>query len=264
MLAAVRPAVELFHLELLRNLRERPGRFEFALKGGTNLRFFFGSIRYSQDADMDALAGSVDDVQRAVTTALRATALKKTLAAHGIAIVNQSMAKQTETTQRWKLQLAVQISPSAGASRPPIPTTLEFSSREESNDYVGESRVEPVQTAVVQSHRVLAPLVRHYIAAPAIVQKIRALAERQERQARDVFDLEQLLFRTNPDTSLAGRVDTAKVRQAIERTMEITFEEYKTLVVDYLEDAYIEQYDDARQWEHIQFSVIDSLQGLLG
>ncbi len=258
---AIGPSLELFHLELLRNLRQRPGRFEYALKGGTNLRFFHGSIRYSQDADMDIITGSLDDVQREVARALGATALRKTLAAHDIAILEHALSKQTETPQRWKFRLQVQLSTREG-TRLSVPTRIELSAREELLDYLGESRDDFVAAEVVQPHQVIAPLVRHYPAAPAIVQKIRSLAERQQVQSRDVFDLE-LLFRKNPASLVAGRIDETKVRQAIDRATDITFEDYQTQVVAFLEEAYVEQYDDPRQWEHIQISVIEGLQGLI-
>jgi predicted nucleotidyltransferase component of viral defense system len=254
-------SLELFHLELLRNLRQRPGRFEYVLKGGTNLRFFHGSVRYSQDADLDVLTGSLDDAQEEVRRTLAAGALLKTLAAHDIAIIDQVMSKQTETTQRWKFGLQVQLGTRAG-TRLAIPTRIEFSARQELLDYLGESREDFVAGIVVRPHQIISPLVRHYLAAPAMVQKVRSLAERQQVQARDVFDLE-LLFRTNPEIPLAGRIDETKVHQAIERTADISFDAYQTQVVAFLEEVYVEQHDDPRQWEHIQLSVIESLERLL-
>jgi hypothetical protein len=45
---------EVFHLLFLRELVRSVPLSAFVLKGGTNLRFFFGSIRYSEDMDLDA------------------------------------------------------------------------------------------------------------------------------------------------------------------------------------------------------------------
>jgi hypothetical protein len=45
---------EVFHLLFLRELVRGVPLSAFVLKGGTNLRFFFGSIRYSEDMDLDA------------------------------------------------------------------------------------------------------------------------------------------------------------------------------------------------------------------
>ena len=48
-----RQAVELFHLLFLRTLLAGPEKTHIVLKGGCNLRFFFGSARYSEDIDFD-------------------------------------------------------------------------------------------------------------------------------------------------------------------------------------------------------------------
>ena len=53
-----RQVVESFHLALLTALGERGGRDAFVLKGGTNLRFFFDSLCYSEDIDIDVPVGS--------------------------------------------------------------------------------------------------------------------------------------------------------------------------------------------------------------
>ncbi|PJC48653.1 MAG: hypothetical protein CO035_02330, partial [Candidatus Omnitrophica bacterium CG_4_9_14_0_2_um_filter_42_8] len=44
---------ELFHLEFLRWFGRKVKSESYALKGGANLRFFFNSIRYSEDMDLD-------------------------------------------------------------------------------------------------------------------------------------------------------------------------------------------------------------------
>jgi hypothetical protein len=43
---------ELFHLEVLRRLAQKLKPGQYALKGGVNMRFFFGSPRYSEDIDL--------------------------------------------------------------------------------------------------------------------------------------------------------------------------------------------------------------------
>lgn len=45
--------VELFHLLFLQQLGTRLEKKLYALKGGCNLRFFFRSVRYSEDLDLD-------------------------------------------------------------------------------------------------------------------------------------------------------------------------------------------------------------------
>jgi len=43
---------EGFHVVLLRALAERLQGRDWVLKGGTNLRLYFGSIRFSEDIDL--------------------------------------------------------------------------------------------------------------------------------------------------------------------------------------------------------------------
>ena len=46
-------AVERFHLLFLSQLGTRVDKNLYGLKGGCNLRFYWKSIRYSQDIDFD-------------------------------------------------------------------------------------------------------------------------------------------------------------------------------------------------------------------
>ena len=45
--------VELFHLAFLQVLQARLDQARYVLKGGANLRYFFDSVRYSEDIDLD-------------------------------------------------------------------------------------------------------------------------------------------------------------------------------------------------------------------
>ena len=45
--------VELFHLMFLRQFNNNIASELYAIKGGCNLRFFFQSVRYSEDLDID-------------------------------------------------------------------------------------------------------------------------------------------------------------------------------------------------------------------
>ena len=57
--------------------------------------------------------------------------------------------------------------------------------------------LERVPERVVAPYALRPPTPLHYLAAPATEQKVKALALRNETQARDVFDLD-LLFREHP------------------------------------------------------------------
>jgi predicted nucleotidyltransferase component of viral defense system len=45
--------IEFFHIAFLAVLGTRLDSARYVLKGGANLRYFFGSQRYSEDIDLD-------------------------------------------------------------------------------------------------------------------------------------------------------------------------------------------------------------------
>ena len=50
--------IELFHVAFLDVLSSRLDPARYVLKGGTNLRYFFESLRYSEDIDLDMKWGA--------------------------------------------------------------------------------------------------------------------------------------------------------------------------------------------------------------
>jgi predicted nucleotidyltransferase component of viral defense system len=60
---------EGFHVVLLRALAERLQGRDWVLKGGTNLRLYFGSIRFSEDIDLDVGKDVAGAMQRRHATA---------------------------------------------------------------------------------------------------------------------------------------------------------------------------------------------------
>lgn len=101
----------------------------------------------------------------------------------------------------------------------------------------------------------------HFLATAATRQKIRALAERSETEPRDVFDLD-LLFAGNPDAVEAGDVDGALVGKAIDAAFGIPFEAFAELVVDYLEEDFVEIYNRPEVWDEIVTTVAGHLERL--
>jgi Nucleotidyl transferase AbiEii toxin, Type IV TA system len=112
-----RQAVELFHLHFVRLLCSGPSKGSFAIKGGCNLRFFFESVRYSEDIDLDVAGLPVHALKDKVSGVLRGPPLSLALRSRGIAIASVSAPKQTETTQRWKLGLSPKGTPSRSTRR---------------------------------------------------------------------------------------------------------------------------------------------------
>jgi hypothetical protein len=99
-----RQAIELFHLLFLRGLEARlEDKTLIALKGGCNLRFYFDSVRYSEDIDLDVATMAKPTLQRKVDQLLGSSLILSPLQARHLSLAEVSAPKQTETTQRWKL-----------------------------------------------------------------------------------------------------------------------------------------------------------------
>jgi hypothetical protein len=242
--------VEQFHLLFLAQLARRLKPGLFVLKGGCNLRFFHGSIRCSEDMDLDlgdVGAGTFRDKVREV---LASRPFAQILEARGLAVERVSEPKQTETTQRWKLALRAPGLPS------PLPTKVECSRRGlEAGVALGS--VDPI---VARAHRLPPFLVSHYDAVAALRQKVGALAGRRETQARDVFDAHHLLAR---GATLRGgpRVGEDVAVRARANALAVDFATFKGQVLAYLEPEAQAQYDSPSVWDAIVLEVVDALRG---
>src|SRR3989338_3478036 len=113
--------IELFHLLFLKYLESKLDKTLYALKGGANLRFFFKSIRYSEDIDFDTKTIAKNTLRQKITKLLKSQPFEQILYSQGIEITHLTEAKQTDTTQRWKLTLQVKN------TSLPLPTKIEFS-----------------------------------------------------------------------------------------------------------------------------------------
>ncbi len=247
-----RQCVEIFHLIFLRQLAMGQDRTRFTVKGGCNLRFFFHSIRYSEDLDLDVTTISTNTLKNKVDRLLASPAFAVPLKAKGITVVSTSAPKQTDTTQRWKVGLAV-----VGQSMV-IPTKVEFSRREgESHDPM----VEPIDAGLCRSYGLTAPVIQHHSGPVALMQKVRALAGRPETQARDLFDL-HLLRSQIPSLPKLGLEWRAVRDKASERALALTYDDYLSQVVAYLEPGQGAAFTDRSVWEAMQLEVLELLQEL--
>jgi predicted nucleotidyltransferase component of viral defense system len=241
--------VELFHVSFLSVLSRRLDPSRYVLKGGANLRYFFHSVRYSEDIDLDLLGVPAWSLEEKVDALLDKGPLGILLRPAEVAIVEFSKPKQTETTQRWKIGLEA---PGRGES---IRTKVEFSHREGQQEF----RLEVVPAWIVEPYALRAPSVQHYTGDVPVEQKVEALADRSETQARDVFDLD-LLLRRQPLP--AGAVDREIVEASIDRAFELPFDAFRDQVLPFLEPEVAELYD-AAAWEQMQTFVAEKLEELL-
>ena len=243
--------IEFFHLAFLQVLQARLDQARYIVKGGASLRYFFESLRYSEDLDLDAVATEPWRLEEKIDEVLASPATGLVLRSGGLAIDQVTKPKQTATTQRWEPWIAV------SGRRVPLRTKIEFSHRD------GDPRriLEAVPDRVVAPYALRAPTMQHYTADAAIEQKIRALARRAETQARDVFDLE-LLLRRHRDSTRPGQIESEVLELALERALDLPFEAFRDQVVPFLDPETVQLYDDRTAWVQIQAFVSERLMEL--
>lgn len=248
-----REAIEIFHLSFVRLLFSGADKASFAIKGGCNLRFYFGSVRYSEDIDFDAQRRvPVHTLKSKVEGILNGTPLTLALKGAGLGVARWSAPKQTETTQRWKAGLAV-----AGRAGE-LNTKVEFSRR----PTLEEARLEPIDAAVVQHYRLMPTVATHYPIAAALRQKVLALVGRREVQVRDLFDLSVLLARSGGDVSGLATI-RGDVEKAVDRAENLTYDQYVAQVVAYLAPEHAESYSSREAWNAMKAQVVETLRKAL-
>lgn len=245
--------IESFHLALLRILEVRLDRASWVVKGGVNLRAWFGSRRYSQDLDLDVVRCPPHVLRERFAKILLCRPLADLLATQGIEIVRSSTPKPTETTQRWKIELE------AAGVGVPLHTKIEFSRRGKRLD---EYALEPVRSDVVRPYGIPAPTAHHYTAGAAVRQKIQALAGRAETQARDIWDLDHLFRTTAADPRPLPAELPALVGRASERALSLDYDAFKAQVVPYLSADDQAVYGTRDAWDRMCELVAERLEEL--
>ena len=91
---------------------------------------------------------------------------------------------------------------------------------------------------------------------------MQALAGRTEPQARDVFDLGLLLSRPDARNVQFESAQKLHLESAITNAMAISFDEYRSNVVAYLEPEQAAPYEDPTAWEVMQDAVVAALEAL--
>lgn len=239
---------EVLHFCFLEQLLKTSDPKIYILKGGVNLRFFFNSPRYSEDMDLDIIAGSVSTLKKNGYKILNDNGFKRKLQTFGIeeVIVNDpAKAKHTETTQRFKLQIIT----SSGES---LPAKIEFSRRKRSQSLYKYS-FERISTEIAQRHNRLSFLCQHYSGSTAIIQKIEALSGRAQTQSRDVFDIFILTlggYGKGLDLSKLERKLIAKSKEAV---LSLNYNDFQGQVLEYLDDEDRNLY--SKSWDEIQKKV---------
>lgn len=238
---------EVFHITFLRQLTAGIRQNTYAVKGGVNLRLFFGSARYSEDMDIDIKGIELFRLREVVMNILTSKTLQTSLRPFHINEIiapDMKVAKQTETTQRFKIHLITQ----AGDD---LFTKIEFSRRRLEDSIATET----ISETILRQYKLPPLLVSHYLADVAILQKIRALAGRAKPQTRDVFDLFVLIPRYEKAWNLPGKIPQNMLERAYHNTLDLNLAVFKDTVLAYLEDEDRNMYDHKEAWEEIQTKV---------
>ncbi len=243
--------IELFHLQFLKQLEKVLDKNLYCLKGGCNLRFFYQSIRYSEDIDFDIQKIAKETLQKKISKILLSIPFQNILKSSDIERVSFSEPKQTETTLRWKISLE------HSKLSLTIPTKIEFSRRTMEKDRT----LELVHQEVTDTYKLFPILSPHYGIHAALSQKIKALAHRTETQARDVFDLKLLL---NQKDIIIKKLDVTKneLAQSTENALSLNYETFHSQVVAFLLPEHQEIYKKKTAWERLQKEVIEKLDEL--
>lgn len=246
---------EAFHFSFLHRLLSVSDPALYVLKGGVNLRFFFGSPRYSEDMDLDVLGGSVATLKKNGYKILGDGAFQRSLRVFGVdhlVINDPHNAKHTATTQRFRCALVRE----SGQS---LPTRVEFSRRaEDPGDAAPREDIDP---EVARPYRRLPFRCRHYAGSTAVRHKIDALAGRTATQARDVFDLHQLIRGGHFADAVASEILVdAPMAQALDKLGTLTWEDYAGQVVEFLTSEARAEFGTQDAWDAMWARVFQSLE----
>lgn len=243
---------EVFHLEFLRLFSRKMNTEHYVLKGGVNLRFFFKSIRYSEDMDIDIQQAGVEKVKKVTMDILTSKGFADTLKYFGIREViapDVGKAKQTETTQRFKVHLITM----AGQD---LFTKVEFSRR----GLKGGVIVEPIPVEMLRVYKMPPLFVPHYDTATAVGQKVRALAQRTVLQARDIFDLFLLSSQLDVLHRDHVKIDSQDLKTAMDNVFLAEFPLFRDSVVAYLASEEQKVYSSSSSWDQVKLTVFHFLE----
>jgi len=245
---------EIFHIEFLRWFGRRIRPEHYAVKGGTNLRFFFKSFRYSEDMDIDVSGLSVSKLRNEVLGIINNRSFNNNLKSFGVVKAvppNMLKAKQTETTQRFKIHLIT-------AAGEDLFTKIEFSRR----GLRGGILVQTISETVLRAYKLTPLMAPHYDISSAVSQKVMALASRSSIQARDIFDIYILSSQYDPAGSDRIDVDDAKIKKAYDNIFEVSFEQFRDTVSAYLAPDDQAAYDSRAAWDELKLKTAHFLESL--
>lgn len=220
---------------------------------------FFGSVRYSEDIDLDGTVEASDTIRGCIKGIFRDRALLRRLQRLGIRGLDpgEGPNKDTETTIRYKFGVIV-----PGDIR--YPTKVEVSFR--GAHPMDQVALDTPDEKVVNLYELEPAPVRHYVRTAAVRQKIDALGGRREVQARDVFDLHVLGAATPSESlldSLAAVLTRSRLDESHKRAFEISYQEYRGQVLEFLAGEARSRYATDEAWDEIRLEVAALIERIL-
>lgn len=243
---------EVFHLEFLRFLGRKINPSYYSLKGGVNLRFFFNSFRYSEDMDLDIHTIGVGQLRDVVMNILQSFSFQDNLKTFGVERIippDIIKAKQTQTTQRFKVHL---ITP----ANEDLFTKIEFSRR----GFKGKTIVQSVLTPISRLYETPPLVIPHYDLQSAAIHKIEALSARTVIQARDIFDLYILSSQYEFLKKEEIKMDGVHFKKAYKNAFEVGFEQFRDTVISYLSAEDQAVYNRPSLWDEIKLKAANFIE----
>ncbi len=253
-------AREAVHVLLLRELNHVVGGSATTLKGGVNLRLFWGSERYSEDMDLDG----DPEFSAAIRTRIRSTIeegqLVRDLRLLGLRGIDpgEGPNKDTDTVFRYKFNVL-------GGGDVRYSTKVEVSFRPKHSADVIEQGLADRSITDRYLPQAQTLNVSHYGRLAAERQKLVALSGRAIVQARDVFDLHVLGFHTRQSdwSELAAQVEPDTLASGLDRALEISYSEFEGQVVEFLSDEARGRFGGRSAWEGIQLTVAQGIEAVV-
>ena len=202
--------------------------------------------------DIDVQRIPIETLQTVVLEILGARSFVENLRGFGIqriVVPDLLKAKQTQTTQRFKIHLIT----IAGED---LFTKVEFSHR----GFKGDIVVQAVRDPILRAYKLAPLLVPHYAITTAVTQKIDALATRTVIQTRNIFDL--FVLSSQVDSLIISKIrpEAEKLKKAHRNIFAIEFEQFRDTVLAYLapEDRVV--YASAGVWDEVKLKTANFLE----
>ena len=218
-----------------------------------------GEVRRPTHLDLDADVNARMALRREIARHLGDRYFRRSLVPLGIRdiVTDQTAAKDTDTTLRFKLRLVTQ----GGV---PLPTKIEISFRDpHTRETAVEESVSDALARRYLSATELPLLVSHYPRLAALRQKIAALALRTAVQSRDVFDMTILMGETRTDIDLLWLRECLNdeiLTEAHARTLAIPETAFRGEVLEFIDAPAREYY--AERWEELQLVTANLIEAI--